>query len=183
MRRLLKILLILLICFIVVIGVAYLYIFQLGGIESIVNARIAALVEQRYRLEVHVGRVKGSYLSDLVIEDVVAYYSDSTHRYQLINIPRIATSYALANLWDERFIFDFLTIDSAEIVLLKDTSGAWVIPDFSRYDAVESFVNGRNVSLFWVLQGFTELALLKTMILLLIAMLLFHRREVAEVSV
>lgn len=130
MRRLLKILVIALICFIVVLGGAYIYIFHLGGIESIINARIAGLVEERYRLEVHVGRVKGSYLSDLVIENVVAYYSDSTHRYQLLNIPRIATSYAIANLWDERFIFDYLSIDSAEIVLLQDTSGAWVIPDF-----------------------------------------------------
>lgn len=59
----------------------------------------------------------------------------------------------------------------------------WVIPDFSRYDAVESFVNGRNVSLVWVLQGVFWLVLIKTTIVLGLAMLLFHRREVAEVSV
>ncbi len=130
MRRLLKVLVIFVICLVIVVGGAYVYIFHLGGIETIINARIASLVEQRYRLEVHVGRVKGNYLSDLVIENVVAYYKDSTHRYQLLNIPRIATSYALANLWDERFIFDYLTIDSAEIILLRDTSGNWVVPDF-----------------------------------------------------
>lgn len=59
----------------------------------------------------------------------------------------------------------------------------WVIPDFSRFDAVEDFVNGRNVSLVWVLQAVTELALLKTLIVLGLAILLFHRRELAEVSV
>lgn len=58
-----------------------------------------------------------------------------------------------------------------------------IIPDFSRFDAVESFVNGRNVSLVWVLQGVVELALIKTIIVLGLAMLLFHRREVAEVSI
>lgn len=58
----------------------------------------------------------------------------------------------------------------------------WVIPDFGYYSAVEDFVNGRNVSLVWVLQGITELALLKTALLLGIAILLFYRREVAEVS-
>ena len=44
-------------------------------------------------------------------------------------------------------------------------------------------MNGRNVSLVWVLQGIGELALLKTFIVLGLAILLFHRREVAEVSV
>ncbi len=58
----------------------------------------------------------------------------------------------------------------------------WVIPDFSRYDAVESFVAGRNVSLVWVLQATAELVLLKTLLVLGLAVLFFHRREVAEVS-
>jgi hypothetical protein len=59
----------------------------------------------------------------------------------------------------------------------------WIIPNFGRYDAVETLVNGRNVSLVWVLQGIAELAVVKTLILLGLAILFFHRREVAEVSV
>ncbi|MCH9033348.1 MAG: hypothetical protein IID42_02445, partial [Planctomycetes bacterium] len=59
----------------------------------------------------------------------------------------------------------------------------WILPDFGRYNAIEDLVNGRNVSLVWVLQGVGELALLKTFIVLGLAMLVFHRREVAEVSV
>ena len=57
-----------------------------------------------------------------------------------------------------------------------------VIPDFGRYDAVENFVDGQNVTLVWVLQGVTELTLLSGVVLGL-AMLFFHRREVAEVSI
>ncbi len=59
----------------------------------------------------------------------------------------------------------------------------WLIPDFGRYDAVESLVNGRNVSLVWVLQAVVELAAIKTVLVLGLAILLFHRREVAEISV
>jgi hypothetical protein len=58
----------------------------------------------------------------------------------------------------------------------------WVIPDFGRYDAVESLVNGRNVGLVWVFQGVADLVLVKALILLGLAMLLFQRREVAELS-
>lgn len=60
---------------------------------------------------------------------------------------------------------------------------AFLIPDFSRFDAVETLVNGRNVSLVWVLQAVSELCLIKTVIILGLAILLFQRREVAEVSV
>jgi hypothetical protein len=59
----------------------------------------------------------------------------------------------------------------------------WVVPDFAKYDAVETFVNGRNVSLVWVLQAVLWLVLVKTVIVLGAAVLLFHRREVAEISV
>lgn len=58
----------------------------------------------------------------------------------------------------------------------------WIIPDFGRYDAVETFVNGRNVSLVWVLQAIAELVLVKSLIILGLAVLFFYRREIAEVS-
>jgi hypothetical protein len=59
----------------------------------------------------------------------------------------------------------------------------WVVPNFPRYDAVESLVNGRNVGLVWVLQAVSDLVLIKTLVVIGAAMLLFHRREVAEISV
>lgn len=59
---------------------------------------------------------------------------------------------------------------------------SWVIPDFARFDPVETFVAGRNVSLVWVLQAVSELVLLKAVIILGLAMILFYRREVAELS-
>ena len=120
MRRLLKIILVVIICLVVVFGGTYLYLFHLGGVETIINAKIAGLVEQRYRLDVQVGRVKGSFTSDLIIENVLVYFNDGDQRYQLASVPRISASYALANIWDEKFVFDYLKIDSAEVVLVED---------------------------------------------------------------
>ncbi|UCE25818.1 MAG: translocation/assembly module TamB domain-containing protein [Candidatus Zixiibacteriota bacterium] len=131
MRRWLKIIAITILTLVLLIGGAYLYLFHLGGIETVINAKISGLVEQRYRLDVKIGRVKGSFLSDLVVENVVVYYDDPTRRYQILTVPRISASYALANIWEERFIFDYLFVDSAEIVMLQDTTGEWVIPDFT----------------------------------------------------
>ena len=43
-------------------------------------------------------------------------------------------------------------------------------------------MTGRNVGLAWVMQGVAELAILKTIIILGIAIFFFYRREVAELS-
>ena len=69
-----------------------------------------------------------------------------------------------------------------QVIMQAYTAIGWVLPDFSYYDAVEDFVNGRNVSLAWVLQGVSELVLVKTTVVLGVAMLLYYRREVAELS-
>jgi len=58
-----------------------------------------------------------------------------------------------------------------------------ILPDFGYYDGVETLVNGRNVTLRWVLEGVVSVGFLRTGCLLGLAMLLFHRREVSEVSV
>jgi ABC-type transport system involved in multi-copper enzyme maturation permease subunit len=79
---------------------------------------------------------------------------------------------------DDWFIQAFLQTFAFVFNALK-----WVVPDFGYFNAIEDLVNGRNVSLVWVLQAVGGLAVLKTAIMLGLAMLLFQRREVAEVSV
>ena len=80
-------------------------------------------------------------------------------------------------LWDSAHAFGMRMINFAY------QATHWILPDFGYYDAVETLVNGRNVSLVWVLQGIGELVTVKGLLVLGLAMLLFHRREVAEVSV
>ncbi|MBN1513508.1 MAG: ABC transporter permease [Phycisphaerae bacterium] len=59
----------------------------------------------------------------------------------------------------------------------------FVIPNFPSFDAVNTFVDGRNVTLMWVLQGLGMLGVVQTGIVLLAACLMFHFREVSEVSI
>jgi ABC-type transport system involved in multi-copper enzyme maturation permease subunit len=59
----------------------------------------------------------------------------------------------------------------------------WALPKFARYDGVENFVDGRNVSLMWDLQALGNLVLLLTAAFLLGACIIFQRRQVAELSV
>ena len=58
-----------------------------------------------------------------------------------------------------------------------------LVPKFSKYDGASLLVDGRNVTLRWVISAVTHLVLLGTSIVLMTACLIFQRREVAEVSV
>ncbi len=59
----------------------------------------------------------------------------------------------------------------------------FVIPNFDRFNALDLLVDGRNVTLMWVLMSIGNLVLVKTSILLIAGCLMFMRREVDEVSV
>ncbi len=112
------------------VGSLYLYIFKLRGAEKVVNAQISNLVEPQYNLDITVGNVSGDFLSGIVFEDVCVYYVDTNTRYQLVNIPRLSTAYSLSNLWEGKYILDYVYIDSATVTVKRDSSGHWLKPTF-----------------------------------------------------
>jgi hypothetical protein len=128
MKRLAQILVILLALGIVTVAGAAVYLFTMDGLESIINRRLASLVDGRYNLEVQVGRVTGDILSGVVLEEVRVHYVDSTRRYLLADIPRITTAYAFSNLWRRNFKFEYLFVDSAEVTLVRDSVDGWLLP-------------------------------------------------------
>lgn len=108
----------------------YLYVFQFGGLENIVNNKISSLIDEKYLLDIDINEINGSYLSGFTLHDINVYYNDSLNRYKLLRISEIKTAYSFSNIWDKKYMLDFLTIDSAEITLIRDSSDTWIIPDF-----------------------------------------------------
>ncbi len=104
------------------VGSLYVYIFKFDGLERVVNARLALLVEQRYNLSVTIGKVQGDLFSGIVLEDVTVYYIDSASRYLLLDLPRLSAAYSLSNLWNKDYILDYLYLDSAMVTLVRDSS-------------------------------------------------------------
>ncbi|MCK4371835.1 MAG: hypothetical protein KAW61_01755, partial [candidate division Zixibacteria bacterium] len=66
MKRLARILVILLAIGIIAVAGILVYLFTLDGLESIINRRLSSLFDERYNLEVHVGKVAGDILSGTV---------------------------------------------------------------------------------------------------------------------
>ncbi|MCL2330762.1 MAG: ABC transporter permease, partial [Phycisphaerae bacterium] len=55
----------------------------------------------------------------------------------------------------------------------------WIVPDFSKNDPDDNIVNGRLVTLMWLILAFAELIVIKASIVLGAGCLIFSRRELA----
>lgn len=110
------------------VAVAYSYFFHLGGMERAINSQISALLGDDSPVLIRVGRVKGNLLSGVVVNDISVVYCDSITAFHMISIPRLTAGYSLSNLWNKRFLFDFLYVDSAHVVVVRDSTGRTIVP-------------------------------------------------------
>ncbi len=108
----------------------YVYAFWLGGVEQIVNGRLEAILSDKYDLNVRVGKLSGDVFTGLILEDVTVSFDDSVNQYQMLYLPRLSTAYTLSNIWNRNYSLEYLYLDSAEITLMTDTSGKWMLPEF-----------------------------------------------------
>ncbi len=60
------------------------------------------------------------------------------------------------------------------------TGFIWLVPDFSKYDAVSNVVSGRLVPLKWVLDSMVVLVLIRAAILAILGCVVLTRRELAQ---
>jgi len=63
------------------------------------------------------------------------------------------------------------------------TAFVWLVPDFSKFDAVGNVVSGRVVTLKWVIMTVVDLLLLRGLILGVIGAVILTKRELAQVVV
>ncbi|MFH1372641.1 MAG: translocation/assembly module TamB domain-containing protein [bacterium] len=131
MRSFIRVVLAFLFGFMLMLISISLYLFEFGGLEKIVNAQVADLLEQQYDLELTVGEIRGDIVSGMVLEDVVIHYRSPTTRYRLAFLPRISVAYSLSNLWNRKYLLEYLHFDSAVVTVMIDSTGRWLLPRLS----------------------------------------------------
>jgi len=110
----------------------YVYFFHLGGLESALNNLVAGMLGEDSPVLVRVGEVRGNLFSGVMMEDIFVTYVDSGSTFQVVHIPRLVADYSLSNLWNRRYILDYLYIDSAEIAIVVDSKGSLLVPRMNR---------------------------------------------------
>ncbi len=128
MRRRTKIILWILASIVIILVAVNVYLFQLGGLESIINREIRAALGQKYFVQVEIGEVNGNLFSGVELEDVVIDYSDSLTSYRLASIRRVSAEYSWRNLMDARYHLNHLHLDSADVRLVRDSARGWLLP-------------------------------------------------------
>ncbi len=112
----------------VVIAGLFVYLAYLGGMERIVNNQFKSLLGDDLPLEVTIDKIDGTIFTTLKLTDVNLYYRDSLRSRRLLYIPHAEGNYALSNFFQGHYAVEFLSIDSAVVSIIQDTSGAWIIP-------------------------------------------------------
>ena len=133
-KKTLKILLYTILSLLVVLTGISLYLFQFGGLEKYLNGKITELVKEKYKLDITLGKIGGSIFNNIEIEDIEINYKDSTNQYRLLRLPYLSAVYSWRNLINEKYYFTDIRLSGAEVTLVKDSSGHWVVPDFSPDD-------------------------------------------------
>lgn len=85
----------------------------------------------------------------------------------------------IPELQNVRDPFEYLSLALKPIVI----GFMWFIPRLSDYDPIGTLIDGRVVTLRWVLMAIAQLVLIRTTVVGVIAVLIFRRRELAEVIV
>ncbi len=124
---------------VIILGL-YFYLFHFGGLEKIINDRLSSTLEKRYNVDVTIGKVEGSLWSGVELEKISVFYADSLDYYRLAQVARLSTAYSLSNLWNKKYLLDFLTLDSIDIEVRRDSAGAWLLPDFFNGERADSAI-------------------------------------------
>ncbi len=130
MIKFFKILFYMAVVIVVLIGGVYLYLFQAGGLESIVSKKIQDLVSDKHGLKISIGNIGGDIVTGVVIKDISVIFSDSLGQIELLVIPKLLARYSLRGLLSGDYDFEFIEIDSARIRLVESDSGNWRLPLF-----------------------------------------------------
>ncbi len=129
------------------IAAIFIYLFVFGGLERAVNSQIKTLLGADMPLRVRVANIKGDIISGLVAEGITIRYLDSTFNYELARINSATFGYSISNLWYRDYLFDYIYIDSADIIIRSDSTGKFILPQRGRSETNTTPPNFKIVNL------------------------------------
>ncbi len=106
----------------------YLAFFRFGVLEYLVNKKIRDTIKENLPLQIQIGKIGGDYRSFLVISNLTVIYDDGTINYKMASVPRITARYSLSDLYNGKYSFQNILVDSAQINIQKSPAGKWLIP-------------------------------------------------------
>jgi len=106
-------------------------------LENWVNRYLADKIADRYNLDVNIAEIEGSLFNGFKMTDILVRYYDHSDTVNLAYVPRLSIRYSVSDLWHRRWIIDSLEIAGAQLFLLQDSTGRWMLPEGPSGDTSE----------------------------------------------
>jgi hypothetical protein len=106
----------------------YVYIFRLGGVEHYVEERVNEAIEKTGNLQITLDRIRGDFLTGLVIEGIAVEYVDSTRSFTLARVASATAEYALSDIWQGSLQFESVSLSGVELTMIRGDDGRWLVP-------------------------------------------------------
>ena len=111
---------------VLIVVAAHLYLFELGGLESLVVDEVETALPDESPFSVFIGDIKGNMFTGITLENVAVRYADSLRSFEFFRAERITAHYSLKNLLDADYSFSHLSLVKPRTVLMRDSSGATI---------------------------------------------------------
>jgi hypothetical protein len=115
----------------------HLYLFEAGGLETIVVDKAETALGENSPFSITVGDIKGNMFTGITFENVAVRYFDSTVSFECFHADRITARYSLKNLLNADYSFSYLLLENPTVIVIRDSSGI-VAPSLKATGAVGS---------------------------------------------
>lgn len=128
MKRFLKIIGIVVGVLAVILAGAWVWFFHMGGVRTVIMWQVDKLTGPETGLGVSIGEISGNFFDEIVVEDIIVTYTGPPRQYEMLRLERLGAGYSWRTLISGRFVFDYITLDTADLMLVKDSAAGWLVP-------------------------------------------------------
>lgn len=113
---------------VLVLIAAWVWLFHMGGVRTVIMWQVDKLTGPPTSLDISIGEISGDIFNDITIQDIVISYTGPPTQYEMVRLERLSAGYSLRTLISGRFVFDYITLDTADLMLVEDAKAGWLLP-------------------------------------------------------
>jgi hypothetical protein len=118
-----------LVVFLLLILLIYILATQTTLTERLMVKIFQSSIGNKYNLQLSVGDIGGSLISNLTVDDLLIHYDAGDTLYQAVRIERLELSYSLTDIWRGRWIMSKAVLENPEVGLRSDLLGQFKSED------------------------------------------------------
>jgi autotransporter translocation and assembly factor TamB len=105
-------------------------------LEFQVNRSLKLFVQKDYPIKINIEEINGSFLHDLILQNVSVDYTEKGKEYTILKVKNIFAHYNILNLWRRKWVLEKVEIDSPLVEIRQDETGRFLLPRFKKQKTI-----------------------------------------------